>query len=519
MNKEIILKTSVAFILFVLLSLGLYAFISKKDNKTDHIETNIPQIKENYTSTELTKYIEFNDKIKIMNNKFIIKNNEEEYYMSYNNNSLQYQKVNEIKINKNYTIQTNENNKKYIINNSNNTISDSYDSIEEITFNNETYSYLLVSNNNKYSLIDLETNELIELDEEISYIEDLYKYNDNKKEIISNKYIKVKNNDKYGIIDYEGNIIIEIKYDDIEIANDTFIVKNNNKYGVLNNSNEILIEINYEEIKQYNNNYLIKNNNKYGIIDKNKNILYNLEIDYVELLNEFILVIKNNKLGIIKDNKLILNYEIETQNNRINSYILNNEIYINTYINNEIKTYIIKDDKIKKIIDSELKQIDITDYNTDEENTEKDNKYTYTINKNNNSFDLYIYDENYNKYYEHNTKLDINLQEYDVYMKLTKNHSNNYYKLTLTLMNDTITKYLYYYYDIDKKSVMNEKDALRKYLENGYSFTLNNDELKIYKNDQLINTHLYIEYYIGGYFFSNKDGIVYKLEFKNESNN
>ena len=99
MNKEIILKTSASFILFVLLSLGLYAFISNKNNPIEYNNPDIPQIKENYTDTELTKYIEFNDKIKINNNRFIIKNNDEEYYMTYNNNTLQYQKVNEIKIN------------------------------------------------------------------------------------------------------------------------------------------------------------------------------------------------------------------------------------------------------------------------------------------------------------------------------------------------------------------------------------------------------------------------------------
>ena len=95
---------------------------------------------------------------------------------------------------------------------------------------------------------------------------------------------------------------------------------------------------------------------------------------------------------------------------------------------------------------------------------------------------------------------------------------------TCTLVKDftlkSIEKLETYYFDLDKRIVLNEYNAISNYLENGYKFTLNdNHELRIYKNDELISKHNNIEYYIGGYYFSGTNGIIYKLEFKNESNN
>ena len=77
----------------------------------------------------------------------------------------------------------------------------------------------------------------------------------------------------------------------------------------------------------------------------------------------------------------------------------------------------------------------------------------------------------------------------------------------------------YYYFDIDKKSALSELRALHEYLDNGYRFTINDkNELKIYNKDKLISTHNNIKYHIGGYFFGDTNGTIYKLEFKKESN-
>ena len=510
-NKEVIIKLCASFVLFVILVMGLYAFISNKE-KQNIDNTSIPQIKENYASTTLEKYLEYNSNINYVNNKFQIENDNEKYYIYYDNNTISYEKVNELKINKNYTIQTNEKtNQQYIINNINNTISNMYDSITEITFDNKTYSYLLLSIDEKNEIMNLQTDEIIELDEKIIYIVDPYEYKDNRKYIKNDKYLITANNGKYGIIDYNGNIILDLIYDYIKIIDNGFIIKENNKFGIINENKEYILKPEYQEIFDYKNNLVIKKDNKYAIINDKKETIIDYEIDYTEQLEDYLIIIKNNKLGIFKDNKILLNYQIETKNDQITAYLYNNDIHIKTY-DKTIKTYIINKDTIKQTIDGNLKTINITDYKTDEI-TNILNEYTYTTKITDNKLNLTIYNKDYDKHYEYNLELKNN----NIEPTLTKNYSNNNYKLHLET-NDYLETY---YFDLNKKVVLNEYNAISNYLENGYKFTLNdNHELRIYKNEELISKHNNIEYYIGGYYFSGTNGIIYKLEFKkNESNN
>ena len=383
-----------------------------------------------------------------------------------------------------------------------------YDSITEITFDNESYSYLILSNENNNLIMNLNTEELIELDENIQYIVDPYEYKNDKKIINSDKYLITVNNNKYGVIDYNGNTILDLKYDYIRIIDNTFIIRENNKFGIINSNKEYILNSEYEEIIDYKDTYVIKKDNKYAIINKNKEIIINYEIDYIEKLNDYLIIIKNNKLGLFKDNQIILNYQIKTNNNLIKAYMYNNDIHINTH-DKTTKTYVINNNKIKRTIDNELKPIYITDYKINEE-TNILNKYTYTTEIKNNILNLIIYNNAYDKHYEHNIELKNN----DAEITLTKNYSNDNFRLEIEYDNSLE----YYYYDLDKRIVLNEYNALSKYLDNGYQFTLNNShELRIYKNDELISKHNNIEFYIGGYFFSGTNGTIYKLEFKKET--
>ena len=386
-----------------------------------------------------------------------------------------------------------------------------YDSITEITFDNKTYSYLLLSIDEKNEIMNLQTDEIIELDEKIIYIVDPYEYKDNRKYIKNDKYLITANNGKYGIIDYNGNIILDLKYDYIKIIDNGFIIKENNKFGIINENKEYILKPEYQEIFDYKNNFVIKKDNKYAIINDKKETIIDYEIDYTEQLEDYLIIIKNNKLGIFKDNKILLNYQIETKNDQITAYLYNNDIHIKTY-DKTIKTYIINKDTIKQTIDGNLKTINITDYKTDEI-TNILNEYTYTTKITDNKLNLTIYNKDYDKHYEYNLELKNN----NIEPTLTKNYSNNNYKLHLET-NDYLETY---YFDLNKKVVLNEYNAISNYLENGYKFTLNdNHELRIYKNEELISKHNNIEYYIGGYYFSGTNGIIYKLEFKkNESNN
>ena len=70
-SKELVFKLSAAFILFVLFVMGMYAFISNSKNKNIiQNEVKIPVISEHYTSSILSKYVEFDNRLSKVNNKF-----------------------------------------------------------------------------------------------------------------------------------------------------------------------------------------------------------------------------------------------------------------------------------------------------------------------------------------------------------------------------------------------------------------------------------------------------------------
>ena len=522
-NKEIIFKFCVAFSIFVLLCLALFVFIIKKKEIfiRDYNEQIIPEIKEIYTSTSLNKYVQFDKPISVKNNKLIINNSNKDYYLTFEDKKITYQEIHNLSIKSNYSILINEKTqKKYFINNSNKTISDEYDDIIEVTFDNVNYNYLILINNEGYSILNVENDEITTLPSNIQYIDELYKYNKESKqyEIISKKYLKVFDGNKYGVVDYNGNIVVDMIYDNIVIDGNYFIVRDNNIYSLIDYNNKVLFT-NYEEIIKYNNYYIVKND-KYGVVDKNDEIIFEFEFDFTQICDKYLIVVKNNKLGIIQDNKLILNYEISISDNKINAYMFNNNIHINLYTPTEM-TYIVSDNKIKKVIYGILNNIYISDYEINEDNNINKN-YTYIISRKNNKISLTVYDKNYDIYYENYVETKIDYTKYNIFPVLSKYYSKNNYKLVLNSYNINTQEESdkeYYYFDIDNKSALSELRALHEYLDNGYRFTINDkNELKIYNKDNLISTHNNIKYYIGGYFFGSVDGTIYKLELKKESN-
>ena len=524
-DKEIIFKFCLAFTIFVLLCLAVFLFIIKKNNIyiSEFNKQVIPEIKEIYTTTILNKYVEFDSPIQVKNNKFIINNGNKEYYLTYENNKITYEEIHNLSIKSDYSIYTNENtNKMYFINNSNKTISDEYDNIIEVTFDNNTYEYLILVNEDEFSILNLNNDDIVVLDSNIKYIDEIYEYNSKSKDykIISKKYLKVSDGEKYGIIDYKGNFIIDMTYDNIVIDGNYFIVNNGGKYSLLDYNNKILLN-EYEDIKKYNDYYIVKNE-KYGLVDKDNNIMFELEFDYTQICDKYLLVVKDKKLGIIQDNKVILNYDINVNDYKINSYMFNNNIHINLYTPNEI-TYVINDNKIKKVIYGILNNISISDYDDYEDYYNISKHYTYTNSRKNDNVSITVYDKNYDIYYENSVETDIDYTKYNIFPTLVKYHSKNVYKLILNAYNintDDEIDTEYYYFDIDNKSALSELRALHEYFDNGYRFTISDkNELKIYNKDKVISTHNNIEYYIGGYYFADPNGVIYKLTFKNESNN
>lgn len=146
----------------------------------------------------------------------------------------------------------------------------------------------------------------------------------NQKAIIYGMLV-VKKNDKWGVIDKNSNEIIGNKYSTIyfDEYNMNFIVSDSNgRYGILSNNGEIICALKYDglEILNYENMlYKVKYNGKYGIMsadtklltniiyddigypeDSNKKIKYTLIIpELIENVGEMMVVKQNNKYGLI----------------------------------------------------------------------------------------------------------------------------------------------------------------------------------------------------------------------------
>lgn len=146
----------------------------------------------------------------------------------------------------------------------------------------------------------------------------------NQKAIIYGMLV-VKKNDKWGVIDKNSNEIIGNKYSTIyfDEYNMNFIVSDSNgRYGILSNNGEIICALKYDglEILNYENMlYKVKYNGKYGIMsadtklltniiyddigypeDSNKKIKYTLIIpELIENVSEMMVVKQNNKYGLI----------------------------------------------------------------------------------------------------------------------------------------------------------------------------------------------------------------------------
>lgn len=142
-------------------------------------------------------------------------------------------------------------------------------------------------------------------------------------EVTSFSYFKIYENEKYGIIDVNGNILIEAKYDNIDIPNPSkpvFIVYSNydsqkGEYEsqVINDKNEkiltqyekvlpLMFKESTSEVPYEKSILLYKENDKYGIIDFQGKKITKAIYDSMESLlykEGCILVSKEDKYGVI----------------------------------------------------------------------------------------------------------------------------------------------------------------------------------------------------------------------------
>lgn len=157
-----------------------------------------------------------------------------------------------------------------------------------------TKNSLLIKNNQQVGLCDNKGNIIIEPKyKDIKTIGNDYK----------NGYIVVTNDNKYGVIDFTKEEKLQAKYEDITNIGTTgiYIVKEKGVIKAVNSKKETLIEGKFDEVKQINEENLIyKKDNKYGIMSSNGQIKVLPEYEDIEYayLNYYIAK-KNGKYGII----------------------------------------------------------------------------------------------------------------------------------------------------------------------------------------------------------------------------
>lgn len=523
MKKKIIIYGVFVTLLFCLIVSSIYAFVAlgkKPINDIENESTTIPSITEEFnavTSKLLSKYdgvITYDEKSTEIyeltsSEKYILGSNGKLYpdkikYINSNEESSdEILKFDRYEIRKNED--KNDNTLYYYHDKLNKKSSDSYSFITPVYYKNKnTPRYLLLTGDN-IELLDIKTHKVITLNKEISWLPEF-------------------SNELYG---YE--VITNNKYEIV-------VKSNNDKYGIINSKGEILIDFVYDNIVSYKNGlFIAKMNDKYGIIDKNNKIVLNFDYDSMSTSGNYIIVTKGDKLGVLNNKyKVIVDYSI-TIDTSIDFYnIPNNDIhgtYSSTISSGSLllmiypKGYVLDEGGIYKKKDSTAK--DIKAYVISSRGIDR----TFTINSN--IEPLYTDDnyENIGYYYSiFNTDGKVTVTFYDTdyyeyYKYTTKKLINSNYNVSVYMINNICYIEIYYdvngnyetiYLDLINSREIKEIDALYKYFDNGYGYTLKDNVLKIYKNKEELEKFDNIKSYLGGYLFSTNDNSIIELEFHKE---
>ncbi len=490
--KEVIIRICIGVILLILLIVSIIAFTKIYGNKIPKHKIDneivIPNIVETYTYSTLELVKDYDNIVYLDNesNELRLKTNDEnldyyiigEYGKIYKSIVPIEKEIEETKFG-NYKIYS-DNDSFYYINTTNNTKSNYYVSINPLYYYNgikDVFDFLVLKDEEKYYLLNINTDEILELDENIKdvFIENAYPF------MVSNypNYIIVENNEnKYGLIDKNGNTIIDFKYDYIRncINKDEYLVLMDDKYGIINSKDEVILNNEYDSIYYIGNYKILNKDNKYGVSYNNK-IIVDTTLDNNKTDQGLYFTILNNNLLLVTQNQ---------------SYLINSKGIIRQ-VNaslNEL-SYKVNDNDIVS--------------------------YLYSVIENKNNIEIKFYDLNMYEYYTLKIPYE-NIYDYNISITSI---NKNYYKVELDydLSGDTSLDKVYYIDMVNSKEIT-EKDALNQYFDNGYSFVLNNNTLYIYKNNELLSTHENINDYFGGYYFSsnkNNKTSIYKIEFKNSN--
>ncbi len=518
-KKNKIIRISLIVFFSLLLIAGLIIFIIHKKNENEKTPTiqseepKIPEIKEDYTNVSLNLIKTYSGFI------YYDKDKNEIYYNNYENHNNYkyiigtYGKIYESPILDNtesdntydkygnYTIEYNEEEDKYLfINTKNKTVSDLYLSITPICHKEDSKDceyFILQGDDHNYFIYDLYTEEITAELTNMSEIHGNLIRNENY--IPACKYTdKEYRNEVCGLIDYKGNTIIDYTYDNIkEITSNTYIVKKNEKYGLINSKNEILIPID-------NDNYNISDN--YIMLTKNKNLgVFNKS---GKKIVDYTIPIEPN--SSCYDDEDIAGYTFEELNNQLYiitfpecSYYDDLSTYNETQANKYLKTYLISNKKIEKIVNGKLHTL----YEYDNKTNKYTLKYFYTESIKDKKITFIIYDLDLYEYYKFTPNYNDSINSYLI---TNTSLNKNYYEIAIYNSSNKLTCF---YIDLLNSREITEKDALYRYLDNGYGLINDYKTIRVYKNDELIQEIEGSYKYVGGYHFI-KDKSIYELIFE-----
>lgn len=514
-KKNKIIRISLIVFFSLLLIISLIVFIIHKKNDNDPIvipndEPKIPEIKEDFTTVSfklIKKYDKYINYDNINNEIYYYDNDNYKYIIGsfgkiYNSPILDNTENNYVyNTYGNYKIEYDENEDKYLfINTKNETISDLYLYITPICHKEDDKDceyFILQTDKYNYFIYDLYTEEITTELTNISKIDG--GLIENKNYIPVCKYTDDKHkNEACGLIDYKGNIIIDYTYDYIkEITSNTYIVYKNKKIGLINSKNEILISIDNDNYNDSDNYIMFTKNKTLSVFTKTGKKI----VDYT------IPIEPNGSCDTYEDEA---GYSFEETNNQL--YITtfpecSFEDTLSTYnesqANKYLKTYLISNKKIEKIVNNRLHPL----YEYDNKTNNYSLKYFYTESIKDKKITFTIYDLDLYEYYKFTPKYNDSISSY--YIDSTETNKN-YYRIQINNGSDKST---YFYIDLLNSREITEKDALYKYLDNGYGFINDYKSIRVYKNDELIKEFEDTYTYIGGYYFINNNSI-YELTFE-----
>ena len=244
----------------------------------------------------------------------------------------------------------------------------------------ESYSYFVLKEQDKYGVIDVSGNVIIEAkydsvkipnptkDRFVCYQnEDIKILNSSSEEMFTEyevvepinltniasdlayekSVLKYKQNDKYGIINFDGQKLTEPIYEEIKSVmykEGELQVKQDGKYGIINMKGVTLVKPQYDEVISDNYyseeegykraGYIVGNKTedgvRYGYINYKGKLRLELEYNEISRVNGisndnivYLIASKNGQYGVIKDKKEIINHEYQNI-----SYDETNEIFV-----------------------------------------------------------------------------------------------------------------------------------------------------------------------------------------------